>query len=44
MQDYDKLTLKKNLLVVGIWIKKQVLVNEVNSKWHGCSIGKLAKD
>ncbi len=35
----------KSLLVVGIWIEKQqVLVSEVNSKWHGYSIGKLAKD
>jgi hypothetical protein len=35
----------KNLLVVGIWIKKQwVLVSEVYNKWHGCSIGKLTKD
>jgi hypothetical protein len=34
----------KSLLVVGIWIEKQwVLVSEVNSKWHGYSIGKLAK-
>jgi hypothetical protein len=34
----------KNLLVVGIWIENWVLVSEVNSNWHGCSIGKLAKD
>ncbi len=35
----------KKLLVVGIWIKKKwVLVSEVNNKWHGYSIGKLAKN
>jgi hypothetical protein len=34
----------KSLLVVGIWIEKWVLVSEVNSKWHGYKIGKLAKD
>lgn len=34
----------KKLLVVGIWIEKQVLGSEVNNKWHGYSIGKLAKD